>query len=120
MTFSSRDLTVHKFIIPIQPDYDQSKPFTLQLPVRALVLKVAFHPDVPYPEGKLCLWAIVDPNEPVVVPRNFYVIGTGRPLPATDITFIDTVFYGREVYHLFEERIIQHAVNPYPQGIGAG
>ena len=49
------------------------------------------------------IWAIVDPAAPKVN-RNFSVHGTGHPIPAEVewSAFINTVFMGTFVFHVFD------------------
>lgn len=59
--------------------------------------------------GKLCIWALVDPNMPMRK-KNVQVIGTGNPIETNvsyhDWDFIDTVImsYGL-VWHVFADKL---------------
>lgn len=49
----------------------------------------------------LFLWAAVS-DENKRVPRKFFVVGTGRPLPSGKSRFLATVIDGQFVCHVFE------------------
>lgn len=53
--------------------------------------------------GQLCVWAIVDPEAPLVQ-RTFWWRGTGHRLPDQPSRFVGTVLTagGSLVFHLFE------------------
>lgn len=55
--------------------------------------------------GDLCLWALVNPNYPLV-PREIRVAGTGHPIQQDIVAYIGTVQLpgGVLVYHVFEVR----------------
>lgn len=71
---------------------------TVLLPKDALILKVAMQNDGLY------IWAIIDPNEKTHIEREFQVVATGDPFDYNRLkyTFIDTVFDGPLVWHIFE------------------
>lgn len=66
------------------------------MPYGAVVLSVGVQ------RGKVCLWAMVDPNSPSVV-RRFVIVGTGHPVPGHG-RFIGTVLlhHGDLVFHVWE------------------
>lgn len=53
-------------------------------------------------DGKLCLWALVDPDK-AKVDRQIEVIGTGNPIPkyAGECDFIGTAIISPFVWHVF-------------------
>jgi hypothetical protein len=53
--------------------------------------------------GIICLWALVDPEQPLEV-RDIRIAGTGDAIKETEIVFIGTVLLhgGSRVYHIFE------------------
>lgn len=53
--------------------------------------------------GSICLWAIVDLNQPAEV-RTFLTVGTGQRLPKSGLAHIGTVQEGGFVWHVFEVR----------------
>jgi hypothetical protein len=70
---------------------------TILMPGQAKILSAANQ------NGKLCIWAMVDTEQPIA-PKYFSVIGTGHPL-SEDFPlrkFIDTVIIGQFVWHVFE------------------
>jgi hypothetical protein len=67
----------------------------LLLPAGAEVLKVARR------ECGICLWALVDPDADITT-RVFNVYGTGWNIPPNPRQYIDTVFDGSLVWHIFE------------------
>lgn len=52
--------------------------------------------------GRLCLWALVDPAKPLET-REFRVIGTGFPIPP-DHEYVGTAQITPFVWHLFEKK----------------
>lgn len=54
--------------------------------------------------NELCVWALVDPNEPEVT-RIFEVIGTGWVFENADVTeYLGTVQKGPLVWHVFVDK----------------
>ena len=52
--------------------------------------------------GNIILWALVDPEAPLIS-RRFKVIGTGKPITITGHEkFLGTVFQGHLVWHVFD------------------
>ena len=52
--------------------------------------------------GNIIVWALVDPEAPLIS-RRFKVIGTGTPINTTgDEKFLGTVFQGHLVWHVFD------------------
>jgi hypothetical protein len=74
--------------------------FAVDLPAGAEVLHVEQQRDT------VCMWALVDPDQPLVRHRRFRLVGTGHPIPEpTDArqhvgSFL--VRGGAFVFHLFE------------------
>lgn len=48
------------------------------------------------------LWVEVDPSEPVKASRHFHIVATGEPWGHFPSTFIQTVFVGPLVFHVYE------------------
>jgi len=73
----------------------------LSMPRSARILSVQVQGDA------LCLWALVDPTENVLVTRRFHVIGTGHTHSDAlfGLTYLGTAQMGRGqlVWHVFEE-----------------
>ena len=70
---------------------------TIAMPEGAEVLKVARR------QCGICIWALVDPNpEAVLTLRTFNVYGTGWDIPTNPREYLDTVFDGDLVWHIFE------------------
>lgn len=74
--------------------------FTVKMPSGAKVLSAGVQ------EGRIHIWAEVDPDRNQVLKR-FHVVGTGHPMPDPAIgklRFIDTVHMagGELVFHVFE------------------
>ena len=74
-----------------------------------------FRSDVEMPSGAsildvreqgddVCLWALVDPSEPIET-RKFSVYGTGHTLPPNAGTYVGTAHLGAGVFvfHVFED-----------------
>lgn len=54
--------------------------------------------------GVICLWALIEPNQPVEM-RKFVILGTGHEIPKHGVgDFIDTfqLNEGSLVFHVFE------------------
>jgi hypothetical protein len=53
--------------------------------------------------GTLCLWALVDPEEPVMKQVNIRMVGTGHPI-MEDGKYISSVqvFGGTMIFHFFD------------------
>lgn len=78
------------------------------------IYKYELHPSIPevdLPEGAkvlsageqgggIVVWALVDP-EAERVPRRISIYGTGHEVPADPGTFVQTVFVGPLVFHVF-------------------
>lgn len=71
---------------------------TVLLPKDALILKAGMQ------DGGLYIWAIIDPNEKTHIEREFEIVGTGHQFDYKRLkyTFIDTIFDGPLVWHIFE------------------
>ncbi len=68
----------------------------IRMPDGALILKIAVQ------HGQTCLWAEVDPENPMV-DRKFFVAGTGHPLdPSPQRRHLETLLIGQFVWHVFE------------------
>jgi hypothetical protein len=68
------------------------------LPKDSLVLKAGIQ------NGGVYIWALVDPNEQTHIQREFIVVGTGHPFEYEYLKhrFVDTVFDGPFVWHIWE------------------
>ena len=76
----------------------ESKPFVLQLPEDAEILKVGIQNDEPK------MWVLQDKWKPLVI-RMFCLIATGQRFDYNDVKkYIDTIFLKNSslVFHLFE------------------
>lgn len=72
---------------------------TIEMPRAAQILSVASQ------DGRLCLWAMVQPGATSSAPRNIRIIGTGIPIAdatAEQMEFIGTVVIRMYVWHVFE------------------
>lgn len=75
-------------------------PYTMELPKGAVILSCGLQ------TIKICVWAKVDPNQTEMVEVEFYIFGTGWPIPDeidNGLQFIGTVMIsdGLYVYHIF-------------------
>lgn len=68
----------------------------IEMPAGAVLLSVQMQ------YGRLCVWAVVNPEAPTM-PRRFWVIGTGRTVPERIGIFLGTVQMagGDLVWHVF-------------------
>ena len=86
--------TIHKYSIPIEDK------FTLQLPKGARPLCAQTQRDAP------CLWALVDPTQPLE-PYQFRLVGTGHPIQPEEVEgtfeYYGTIQMhgGNSIFHLF-------------------
>lgn len=69
----------------------------IEMPAGAQILHVAEQ------HGELCMWALVDPDEPPVAHR-FTVIGTGHIAPSRPAAYVGSALMlgGSLVWHVFE------------------
>lgn len=85
--------TIHKYTLTLD-DFQ-----TVIMPTGANIIRVAEQ------QGKLCIWAEVDPEASKHL-RKFMIVGTGRPLPPPSAkrVHIDTVVMpgGNLVVHVYE------------------
>ena len=82
--------TVWKFEIPIVDE------FTLHMPWYARVRHAGLDPS-----GAPCIWAEVDPEQPLEAKR-FAIVGTGNPLPDHgDPWHVGSFVLGPFVWHLY-------------------
>jgi hypothetical protein len=70
----------------------------IEIPHGAKILTAQFQGD------KLCLWALVDTEEPKEL-RNILIYGTGHAMKPDNLRYISTyqVAGGRLIFHVFEE-----------------
>jgi hypothetical protein len=78
--------TVWKFPVLREPE------FAISMPRGALLLSFQDQ------HGQLCLWAAVDPAEPMEL-RRFRLAGTGHPIAGG--VYVGTAQQGEFVWHLF-------------------
>jgi hypothetical protein len=85
--------------------FDIATHVELQIPQGAQILHVAAQDDKPERLGQPCLWALVDPAEPVES-RHLRVAGTGHQISDDLATFIGSFFMraGQLVFHVWELR----------------
>jgi len=72
--------------------------FILSMPTGAHILSMAVQ------AGRVCMWALVNPDAPTV-PRRFNCVGTGHPIDADELgSFVGTCMLagGGLVFHLFD------------------
>ena len=68
----------------------------IEMPLGAIVLSAGIQGD------DIFIWAIVNPSETKRVIKRFITPGTGMEWENTSARFINTVFLGRLVFHIFE------------------
>lgn len=66
------------------------------MPVGAKIIKAAVQHE------RVTLWAIVDPKDEVLG-RGIVIVPTGGDFDDAGLTFIETVFAGPYVWHVFEQ-----------------
>jgi hypothetical protein len=52
------------------------------------------------PEGRLCVWAKVDSDQPVSI-AHVAIVGTGRELPVENFEFLASVRVNSFMWHIF-------------------
>jgi hypothetical protein len=82
-------MVIHKYPLEV------GTKVSIQLPAKARVVKAGMQGGQPH------IWVLKEPVTFVPVIRTFEVFGTGWPVPA-DGVYIDTVFQGAYVWHVFE------------------
>ena len=86
-------------------------PYTMELPKGAVILSCGLQNN-----KNFCVWAKVDPNQTEMVEVEFYIFGTGWPIPDeidNGLQFIGTVMIsdGRYVYHIFiKQSVASHSI----------
>lgn len=71
---------------------------SVELPLNAKILKVAEQ------EDKICLWCEVDLETAALERRRFTILGTGDQFNDISLKYLDTVFVGQFVWHVYEVR----------------
>lgn len=82
--------TIHKYPLVIAAHH------SFQLPAGATILNVDLDPT-----GRVCLWALVDTDQPPEM-RRFVIVGTGHDVP-DGLLYHGSVVQGGFVWHVFEE-----------------
>lgn len=86
---------IYKYTVDIIYKYSISKVDFL-LPKNGAIVKIGM-------QGKmLCFWVSFKKYTEETEHRQFYVVGTGQIIPVLT-SYIDTVFDGEYVWHVFEE-----------------
>ena len=97
----NKDLRIWKFEIPVQGTID------MRIQGFRKILKLDMDPKDPN-TNKIYMWALVDPTETQYKNVHLRIIGTGHPVE-NDIMnfheFVDTVFVGPFVWHVFRKVI---------------
>lgn len=85
--------------------FNVSDYFTVPMPDGAQILHVEAQQFSSAADGSPAIWALVDPDAPVVE-RDFCVFGTGHkvrpPGPDMTVSHVATWLHGPFVWHLFE------------------
>ena len=106
--------TIYKYVLDTALDVIGAPrfPYTLELPKGAEILSCVLQN-----KENICVWAKMDPNETEMVEVEFYIIGTGWPIPDdvdNGLQFIGTVMIsdGLYVYHVFvKETAASHSIH---------
>tara|TARA_R110000851_G_scaffold292052_1_gene446457 strand:- start:49 stop:306 length:258 start_codon:yes stop_codon:yes gene_type:complete len=69
----------------------------IEMPIFAEILSAQFQGD------KVYVWALVDIDK-ALTQRKIFVRGTGHNIRSENLLFIQTIFYGAMVFHVFEDR----------------
>lgn len=82
---------IYKYVLP------RTNPAIVVMPSGAEVLHA--HEQ----DGRLCVWALIDPRQTETEKRLFAIVGTGNEFAAEDMRYIGTAhFQGPLVFHVFE------------------
>ena len=81
-------------------------PYTMELPKGTAILSCGLQN-----KENICVWAKVDPNQTEMVEVEFYIIGTGWPIPDNidnGLQYIGTVMISDDlyVYHVFVKALV--------------
>ena len=81
-------------------------PYTMELPKGTSILSCGLQN-----KENICVWAKVDPNQTEMVEVEFYIIGTGWPIPDNidnGLQYIGTVMISDDlyVYHVFVKALV--------------
>ncbi len=87
---------IHKYSVRHDRTLRMSKA-AIMLPKNSQILKVAKR------GYDICWWVISDQHEVSVEARYFYIIDTDRLVPDGS-HYLDTIFDGDHVWHIFEEQ----------------
>jgi hypothetical protein len=68
----------------------------IEMPLCAEILSAQFQGD------KVYVWALVDIDK-ALTKRKIFVRGSGRDISSENLLFIQTIFYGARVFHVFED-----------------
>ena len=84
-------MRIHKYVLKVT-DHQ-----TVKMPPLSHVLKVARH------QGEMFAWAVVNEGVEATEDVDFWIVGTGHRMPGmkADALYIDTVFDGSLVWHVF-------------------
>lgn len=84
-----RQSKIWKYLLTLEPKQD------IELPGCPLLYKVGVDP-----EGRPCVWALVNPASPKIHKR-FYAVFTGQPVPESAYLWLGTLIRGELVYHIW-------------------
>ena len=91
---------VYKYVLEkTEVEYNDFPVMQTMIPNFSRIGKIGFQ------NGKLCLWAYVDKNDPADQVRRFLPLGTGVDVPEVenmDFVYRSTIENGPYVFHIFE------------------
>lgn len=104
---------IYKYVLDTALDVVEAPrfPYTMELPKGTAILSCGLQN-----KENICVWAKVDPNQTEMVEVEFYIIGTGWPIPNdidNGLQYIGTVMIsdGLYVYHVFvKEPVVSHSI----------
>ena len=105
--------TIYKYVLDTALDVVGAPkfPYTMELPKGTAILSCGLQN-----KENICVWAKVDPNQTEMVEVEFYIIGTGWPIPDNidnGLQYIGTVMISDDlyVYHVFvKEPVASHSI----------
>ena len=99
---------IYKYVLDTALDVVEAPkfPYTMELPKGTAILSCGLQN-----KENICVWAKVDPNQTEMVEVEFYIIGTGWPIPDNidnGLQYIGTVMISDDlyVYHVFVKALV--------------
>jgi len=89
-------ISIWKFILDRPSNFFGE--FTVKMPTGSKPLSAGLQGDT------LCIWAEVN-TDAEMIDKQFIIIGTGKELTGEEGSFIDTIFQGPFVWHVYQKAV---------------